>query len=205
MDLILPVLTGLCLAAACGFRISVPPLVACLAALSGHLTLPADFAWLGSWPALVALSVAAGAEVLAYAFPLVDHALDVLGAPAAVVAGTLLTASFTTGMDPYMRWSLALIAGGGLAAAVHGATSAVRVGSTATTAGTANPVFAFFELLGAMGLSLGALVLPVGAAALLAVAGVLAILWIRRRRAPRLRVTRAPQLDEAPLPERLER
>ena len=59
MELALAVLTGLAMSAACGFRVSVPPLVACLAALTGHLTLPAQFAWLGSWPALVALSVAA--------------------------------------------------------------------------------------------------------------------------------------------------
>jgi hypothetical protein len=188
MELVLAILTGLALSAACGFRVSVPPLIASLAAATGHLTLPEGFTWLGSWPALVALSVAAVAEVFAYAFPLVDHAMDVIAAPAAVVAGTLLTATFASGMDPFLRWSLALIAGGGLAGAVHAATGLTRVASTSSTAGAANPVFAFGELVAAVGLSLAALVTPVTALLGLVLVAVV-VLRVRRRRA-RLTVAR---------------
>ncbi|MDB5100898.1 MAG: hypothetical protein JWM80_5319 [Cyanobacteria bacterium RYN_339] len=189
MELVLTVLTGLALSAACGFRVFVPPLIAGIAAMTGHLTLPDAFLWLGSWPAVLALGVAAVAEVGAYMFPLVDHALDVVAAPAAVVAGTLLTASFTTGMDPMLRWTLAIVAGGGLAGAVHTATGLTRWTSTATTAGAANPIFSLGELVAAVGLSLAAFVVPVAAVLGLLVVGLLLLQRLRRRR-PRVTITR---------------
>lgn len=153
--------TGIALSSAVGFRIFLPFLIAAIATKLGIVSVAADFAWLSSWPALAVLSAAALSEMLAYYIPVLDHALDVIGAPAAVIAGTLLTASMVVGMDEWLRWSLALIAGGGVAGALHTTMASIRGASTATTAGLANPVVATGEALGATATALTALVLPV--------------------------------------------
>lgn len=152
--------TGIALSSAVGFRIFLPFLIAAIATKLGIVSVAQDFVWLSSWPALAVLSAAALSETLAYYIPVLDHALDVIGAPAAVIAGTLLTASMVVGMDEWLRWSLALIAGGGVAGALHTTMASIRGASTATTAGLANPIVATGEALGATATAVTALVLP---------------------------------------------
>jgi Domain of unknown function (DUF4126) len=170
----LSLLVGVGLAAACGFRVFVPPLVMSLAARAGHLQLGAGFEWIASGPALTAFAGATVLEIAGYFIPYVDHILDVLGAPAAVVAGTLVTASSVIGMSPFLRWSLAIIAGGGLAAVVHAATGATRAASLAATGGLGNPAVAAAEAGGSTLLSVLAIATPVAAFAVLALLVLLA-------------------------------
>jgi len=170
----LSILVGGGLAAACGFRVFVPLLVMSLAARAGHLQLGTGFGWIGSGPALTAFAAATVLEVAGYFIPYVDHVLDVLGAPAAVVAGTLVTASSVVGMSPFLRWSLAIIAGGGLAGLVHAATGATRAASLATTGGLGNPAVAAAEAGGSTLLSVLAIAAPLVAFAVLAVLVLLA-------------------------------
>lgn len=171
MEYALYVLLGIGLAAACGFRVFVPFLVIGIAALSGHLKLAPDFAWLGSWPALITFGVATVLEIVAYYVPWLDHVPDVAATPAAIVAGVIVTASVVTGLSPVLRWSLAVIAGGGIAAAVQFATVALRRASTYATGGLAHPLAATVETGGSAGMSILSVLLPV-------VAGLLAILMI---------------------------
>jgi hypothetical protein len=161
MDTLLSICLGVGLSAACGFRVFVPLLVMNVASLSGHLTLAHGFEWLGSYPALAAFSVATGLEIAGYFIPWVDHFLDAIATPAAIVAGTVVTASMATDMSPFLKWTLAIIAGGGAAGLVQGTTVLARGASTATTAGLANPLVAAVELAGATITSLLALVAPV--------------------------------------------
>jgi hypothetical protein len=165
----LSLIVGVGLAAACGFRVFVPLLVMSVAARAGHLDLTPGFAWIASTPALAAFAAATVAELLGYFIPYVDHALDLLGAPAAAAAGVLVSVSSFVGMSPFLRWTLAIIAGGGLAALVHGATGAARAASTVTTGGLANPAVAAAEAGGATLLSILAIAAPIAALALLAV------------------------------------
>ena len=157
---LLSLLIGLGLSASCGFRIFVPPFIISLAALSGHLELSDSFAWMSTLPAVIALGTAVAMEVGAYYLPLLDHFLDTVAAPAAVVAGTIVSASIFTELSPMMNWSLALIAGGGVAGAVHMAMAVIRGGSTLLTAGLGNPLVATAELGGAVGTSILSLVMP---------------------------------------------
>ncbi len=173
--------TGIALSSAVGFRIFLPFLVAAIATKLGIVSVAADFAWLGSWPALAVLSAASLTEVAAYYLPVLDHALDVIGAPAAVIAGTLLTASMVVGMDEWLRWSLALIAGGGVAGALHAGMATIRGASTVTTAGFGNPVVATGEAVGATATALVALVLPVVVVLVAVIAIVLMARFIVRR------------------------
>lgn len=161
METILGIAIGIGLSAACGFRIFVPLLIMNLAVLSGQLHLPAGFAWIGSVYATIAFGSATVIEVLAYYIPGVDHILDIIATPAAVVAGTITTASMSMELSPFLKWTLALIAGGGVAGLVQGTTVALRAKSSLATAGTGNPLVATLELIGAIIVALLAIILPI--------------------------------------------
>src|SRR6185369_977992 len=169
METVLCVCLGIGLSAACGFRIFVPMLVMSIAALSGHLNLSPGFAWIGSYPALITFSVATVLEVGGYFIPWVDHLLDTMATPAAIVAGTVATAAMVSNTSPMLKWTLAAIAGGGAAALVQGTTVVARGVSTGTTGGLGNPFFATIELGGALFTSILALVVPLLAVGLIAV------------------------------------
>ncbi|MEY2847182.1 MAG: hypothetical protein RL076_2728 [Chloroflexota bacterium] len=155
------VVTGVALSAVAGVRIFLPFLVAAIAVKLGIIEVANDFAWISSWPALAVFATAALTEVLAYYIPVIDHALDVLGSPAAIVAGSLLTASMVVGMDEWLRWSLAIIAGGGIAGSLHVGKTLLRGASTATTAGLANPLLATGEMIGSTLVAIAAIWIPV--------------------------------------------
>src|SRR5919106_151727 len=101
MDLLLSLGIGLGLSAACGFRVFVPLLVMSIAANSGHLSLAPGFQWIASNEALVAFLIATCLEVGAYYIPWVDNLLDTIATPAAIVAGTIITASMVTNVSPF--------------------------------------------------------------------------------------------------------
>ncbi len=168
---------GIGLAAATGFRVFLPLLVAGLAAHFGHLPLNEHFAWLGSTPALAMLGTAATAEVLAYYVPGIDHLLDVLASPASLVAGVIASAAVMTELPPAVLWPVAIIAGGGIAGLTKGGAALVRAKSGLATAGLANAAVSTLETVGAAGLALFAIAMPL--LALLAV--VLLLIWVVRR------------------------
>jgi len=175
-------LIGIGLAASCGFRVFVPMLVMSVAVRAGLLQLTEGWQWIGSWPALISFSVAAIAEVAGFYIPFVAHLLDALATPAAVVAGTIATAACVAEMHPLVQWSAAIIAGGGIAAAVHAATATVRAGTTATTAGLATWVVATLELVTSLCLSVLAIAVPILAGLLICVVGFFVVHWIIRRK-----------------------
>ncbi|PAW87518.1 MAG: hypothetical protein B9S33_06085 [Pedosphaera sp. Tous-C6FEB] len=184
METFLSILVGIGLSAACGFRVFVPMLIVSVAAWMGWLPLGADFQWLGTLPALIAFAVATVVEVAAYYVPWVDNALDSLAGPVATVAGTVLMASVLGDVTPYLKWTLAIIAGGGTAATVQSFTTVARAGSSVVSLGFLNPLFATVELVGATGLAVLVIALPIAG---LLVAGVVAWLVfriIRRFRQP---------------------
>jgi hypothetical protein len=179
-DLALAVAMGVGLAAAAGFRVFLPMLVLSIGAYSGHLTLTTGLAWLGTPAALVMLSVAAAVEVLAYYIPGVDNVLDVIAAPAALIAGTVVSAAVLTDLPPMVRWTTAVIAGGGAAGVIQGLTSMLRAKSTLMTAGLGNHAIATGELAGALTVSLLALVAPLAAVAVVVLFCWVAVRLLRR-------------------------
>src|SRR6266508_2903629 len=161
METILSLLVGIGLSAACGFRVFLPLLVVSIASNTGHLKLASGFAWMGSDAALIAFAVATVLEVAGYYIPWVDNLLDTIASPAAIIAGTLVTASLVTDMSPFLKWTLAVIAGGGIAGLVQGTTVLARSASSAGTGGLANPILATAELGGSLATSILSLVAPV--------------------------------------------
>jgi hypothetical protein len=164
VDAVLSILIGLGLAAACGFRVFVPLLVMSLASRAGvgHLALGSSFAWIGSTPALVAFSAATLLEIAGYYIPWVDNLLDTVATPAAVVAGIVVSASaMSTDISPFLKWTLAVVAGGGTTAVFQGFTAMTRHVSSFTTGGLGNPVLATAEAGGAAMLSVLAITVPI--------------------------------------------
>ena len=187
MEYVIPALVGIGLSAACGFRIFVPPFILSLASQLGYgVPLGDDLAWLGSWPATVLLGAAVLAETGAYFIPFVDNLLDTVSTPAAVVAGSVLTAGFLGELDPALKWGVALIAGGGLAGVVQVGSAGARAVSTATTGGLGNPLVSGGEAGGAVGLSILAIALPLLAflLVLLVLSWAIYRLVVRARRKP---------------------
>ncbi len=179
-DLALSIALGVGLAAAVGFRVFVPMLILSVAAYTGHAHLSGGLQWLGTAPAIVMFGITALLEVLAYYVPGLDHLLDAVAAPAALIAGTVVTAAVITDLPPMLKWTTAVIAGGGAAGLTQGLTSLLRVKSAVLTGGLANPVVSTGELGGAVAVSLLALASPLIAVALVAIFCFYAVRMARR-------------------------
>ena len=160
MEIILSLCVGIGLSAACGFRVFVPPLVMSFAAIMGHLPLGENFAWIGTYPALIAFAIATVVEVAGYYIPVVDHLLDVVATPTAIAVGTLMTAAVFPDADPLLKWTLAAIAGGGSAGIIQSITGITRLSSTAITVGLGNSLLSTIEGIGSVILSVMAIFVP---------------------------------------------
>jgi Domain of unknown function (DUF4126) len=182
-EFVLSICLGIGLAAACGFRVFVPMLGISTAALAGHVHLAYGFEWLGTWAAFACLLTATIVEIAAYYVPWIDNLLDSVATPAAVVAGTIITASLITDMSPLMQWTLAIIAGGGTAGLVQTSTVALRGASTLTTGGTANFLVATAELIASFCTTILALVVPILCVAAVLIVSGLVLLRFQRTRA----------------------
>lgn len=174
MEVVMAVLIGLGLAAACGLRVFVPLLVLSIATRIGAVSLGTGVHWVGTTEAMIALGVASVLEIVAYKVPWLDHVLDTIASPAAVIAGTIVAASQVgqvTDVSPLLRWSAALIAGGGIAGIVQTGTVSTRAASTVTTAGIANPIISALQSVASVIMSIIAVVAPI-------LAGILVVLLL---------------------------
>ena len=182
------ILIGIALSATCGFRVFVPLLAVNIGTRAKDadgqplIELAAGFDWLSSDIAMMIFLVAAIFEISGYYIPWIDNLLDSVASPAAIIAGTLITASFITGMDPWLQWLLALIAGGGVAGAVQATTVVTRASSTVTTGGLGNPIVSSVETSGAfLGSALSILAAPFAIGVFVLLLGSGLWIWFQRR------------------------
>tara|TARA_B100000949_G_scaffold162511_1_gene143242 strand:- start:832 stop:1422 length:591 start_codon:yes stop_codon:yes gene_type:complete len=189
MEEVMSVLIGIALSATCGFRVFVPLLAVNIGTRAQNvdgeplIELAAGFDWLSSDIAMMVFLVATLFEIGGYYIPWIDNLLDTIASPAAIVAGTVITASFITGMDPWLQWLLGLIAGGSAAGAVQATTVVTRASSTVTTGGLGNPIVASVETSGAfLGSALAILAAPFAIAVFVLLLGCGGWIWWRRRR-----------------------
>lgn len=175
VELIISIVLGFSLAAAAGFRVFIPLFVLSLSAHFGWFPVSENWIWMGSNTALILLGAATVFEVFAYFIPWFDNLLDTVAIPLAAIAGTLIMVATMGDMNPVFTWALAIIAGGGTAAAISGTTGAGRLTSTATTGGLANPVIAATETGAAVTVATASIFSPVLAAILVLI--VLGSIW----------------------------
>ncbi len=196
MGELLAVLIGLGLAASCGLRVFVPLAALSIAARAGYVSVAPGMAWLGSDEAMIALCTATVLEIVAYKVPWLDHALDAIASPAAIVAGAVVAASQVGTVTPagsigeMLSWACALIAGGAVAGIVQAGAVTTRAASTALSAGMINPLINVGQSSLAIGMSTLTVIAPAVAAvmvvmliAISAVALILLVRWRARRRA----------------------
>lgn len=164
---LLELMLAISLSAASGFRVFVPLLALSGASVLGHVDLPTNFDWIESSQALIVFAIATVLEAGGYFIPGLDHLMDIVLKPAAIVAGTIVTASLVPDMNPVAQWVLALAVGGTTAGITGSLANILRLSSLALSAGLANPVVAAIELGLAILISVLAITVPAVAMLLL--------------------------------------
>jgi len=160
-ETIISIFLGIGLAASVGFRVFVPLFALSLASYFNFWELNESWQWIGSLTAVITLGVATLVEISAYYIPYLDNLLDTIAIPLATVAGTAVMVSTVVDLSPIITWSLAIIAGGGTAAAIKSSAGATRLASTTTTAGFGNPVVSTVETGTSLVMSIFSIFLPV--------------------------------------------
>ena len=181
-SLLLALVSGIAIAAACGLRAFLPLLALGLAGRFGLIHLRAGAEWMAGDPALWALGIATVLEVVADKVPVVDHALDLVGTLIRPAAAWLGAFAVLTGWGRPWAQIAAVVLGAG-ALAVHGVKAKTRLGSTVATAGHANPLLSVLEDSGVLVLVAAAILAPLLALVLVALLVWAATRW-RRRSAP---------------------
>jgi len=183
-ETILSIFLGIGLAASTGFRVFLPLFALSLAAYFGAWHLNTSWLWIGGLAAVITLGVATLVEIFAYFIPWVDNILDSIAIPLAAIAGTAVMVSTIANLDPVVTWSLAIIAGGGTAAAIKGTNATGRITSSAVTGGFGNPVISTLETGTAIVVSTASIFAPIFAAVLVII--ILSIIFkIYRKLRPR--------------------
>jgi uncharacterized membrane protein len=173
METIISICLGIGLAASVGFRVFLPLFALSLASYLNVLDVNDSWEWVGSLAALITLGVATVVEIFAYYIPYIDNLLDTIAVPLAALAGTSVMLSTMVDLSPVLTWSLAIIAGGGTAAAISGTLGAARLTSTTTTGGLANPLVSTIETGTSVIMTIISIFLPI-----LAIILVMVILFI---------------------------
>ena len=151
VQVILSLSLGLGLAAACGFRVFIPPLMMGVASRFDLYELEGSFIWVGEDWAIAVFAVATFLEIGGYYIPWVDNLLDTIATPAAFIGGIFVTSASLEGdVDPSIQWILATVAGGSTAGVIQLGTVATRAVSTGTTGGLANPLISTLEAVASL-------------------------------------------------------
>lgn len=181
-ETVISIFLGIGLAASVGFRVFLPLFVLSMASYFGLWDLNDSWRWMGGLTALITLGVAMILEIAAYFIPWVDNLLDSIAIPLAAIAGTAVMVATAANLDPLVTWSLAIIAGGGTATAIKGASATGRLASTGTTGGLANPFISTVETGTAIVVSVASIFAPI-----LALVLVIVILFLLFRTFKKLR------------------
>jgi hypothetical protein len=163
-------LVGIGLAAAVGLRIFIPILIVSVFAYSGNLTLSTYFTWLGYLPVLIVLTLITILELAAYYVAWLDNYLDAIEHPLSIIAGILITGAVITDFNPYLKWLMALLIGGGVAGTINAATGMIRLKISSQYGGKKNFILSSVEIISAIILSLLSLLQPALAGLITAIA-----------------------------------
>lgn len=188
--------TGSGLALAAGLNAWIPLLgLGLLSRFTDLVALPPSWAWLENGWVLTVLAALLSLEMIADKIPVVDSVNDVVQTVVRPTAGGIAFGAGATSQTATVTDPAAFVESGQwvpvalgivLALVVHATKAGARVVANTTTAGTAAPVVSAAEDVGAVGLSVAAVLLPVLVVPVLVALGVVAVLvWrrVRRRRA----------------------
>jgi len=146
VQILLSLSLGLGLAAACGFRVFIPPLMMGVGSRLDLYNLEGSFVWVDDTWAIAIFTVATLLEIGGYFIPWIDNLLDTVATPAAIIGGIFVTSASLEGeLDTSAQWTLSVIAGGSVSGVIQLGTVATRAISTGTTGGLANPIISLLE------------------------------------------------------------
>ena len=146
VQILLSLSLGLGLAAACGFRVFIPPLMMGVGSRLDLYKLEGSFVWVDDNWAIAIFAVATLLEIGGYFIPWIDNLLDTVATPAAIIGGIFVTSASLEGeLDSSAQWTLSVIAGGSVSGVIQLGTVATRAISTGTTGGLANPIISLLE------------------------------------------------------------
>ena len=146
VQILLSLSLGLGLAAACGFRVFIPPLMMGVGSRFDLYKLEGSFVWVDDTWAIAIFAVATLLEIGGYFIPWIDNLLDAVATPAAIIGGIFVTSASLEGeLDSSAQWTLSVIAGGSVSGVIQLGTVATRAISTGTTGGLANPIISLLE------------------------------------------------------------
>ena len=146
VQILLSLSLGLGLAAACGFRVFIPPLMMGVGSRLDLYKLEGSFVWVDDTWAIAIFADATLLEIGGYFIPWIDNLLDAVATPAAIIGGIFVTSASLEGeLDPSAQWTLSVIAGGSVSGVIQLGTVATRAISTGTTGGLANPIISLLE------------------------------------------------------------
>jgi hypothetical protein len=177
---------GIGLAACAGLRAWAPLLLLGALARWDVVHLSPSFQFIAGNRALILFGAATVVEIVGDKIPAVDHTLDAIGTVLRPAAGSLLAASVLWSIsDPLTALALGVAVGAPSSLVPHAAKSVLRVASTTTTGGLANPVLSLLEDVTTLVLFVLTVVLPIAAAVLVAVTAFVVVRKLRRRFAAR--------------------
>ena len=181
----LNIVTAFGLAGASGLNAYIPLLIVALVAYfplnDPILKLAEPYNQIGSWWAILIISVLLVIELLVDKIPAVNTLNDGIQTFIRPAAGAILfaaNADIVTGIHP----ALALFAGLLIAGSIHGVKTTARPVVTATTGGTGNWAVSIVEDVTALALTLLAIFIPILAFIFMVVFGYFAFKMIRRLR-----------------------
>lgn len=137
-----------------------------------------------STPVLITVGVLYAIEFLADKIPAVDHVWDAIHTFVRPAAGALVGWAASSEALPQGALILASVVAGGAALTTHAAKSSLRVASTTTTAGVANPVLSIVEDIFAIVSAMIAIFLPWLVALVVVAVAVFFVVMFRRTRKP---------------------
>ena len=161
MEIFLSIIIGISLSAAAGFRVFIPFLVLSICSYAGLINLGEGSSWIGTVPAMISFGAATAAEIGGYYIPWIDNMLDLITLPASLVAGALLSSSVIVDLDPLLKWTLAIVLGGGAALNTQVLTIKARALSSVFTTGIGNPIVSTIESVASSVISILAIFLPI--------------------------------------------
>lgn len=160
MEIILNLITVICICAASGFRIFVPYLVLSLSGQFGIMIPPGDSLWIYSDIALYVFILLAALEITGYFTPWIDNMLDLISTPLALISGTVLGLLFLIDFSPVFRIITAFILGGGVAVNIQLLTVKSRSLSSVFPEGNGNTIVSITELISSVLLTVLVIISP---------------------------------------------
>ncbi|MFQ6130586.1 MAG: DUF4126 domain-containing protein [Armatimonadota bacterium] len=146
MELAFELMMGVSLAACAGLRAFLPLLLlGLIARFTDHVELGRSYQWLASDPALIVFGSATLIEVAADKWPALDNVLDALQSIVRPLAGVIAASAVLEELSPLTATIVGLVLGAPVAAKVHLTKAGVRLVSTHTTLGLANPLVSVAE------------------------------------------------------------